>query len=86
MHHCQVLRRLKDGGSNCRGDSTSIVNTGLWTKKANLTFHNELKVLHICLIHGIPIGGYTGVGTSVSIHGVNQGQVATDEEDITSSS
>ena len=84
MHHCQVLRRLKDGGSNWRGDSTSIVNTGLWTKKTNLTFHNELKVSHICLIHGIPIGGYTGVGTRVSIHGVIQGQVATDEEDITS--
>ena len=39
-------------------------------KKGNLTSYKQCKVLHICWIHSIPIGGYTGVGTRVSVHGV----------------
>ena len=47
-----------------------------------LTIHKQLKVLSITGCHSIPIGGHTGVGTGVSIHGVGQGQVATHKEDI----
>ena len=47
-----------------------------------LTIHKELKVLSHTGCHSIPIGGYTGVGTRVSIHGVVQGQVTTDKVNI----
>ena len=57
-----------------------------WQEGINLTSHKQLKVLHVCWIHSIPIGGYTGVGTRVSIHGVVQGQVVTDKVDISSTS
>ena len=56
------------------------------TRRVTLTSHKQFKVLHICWIHSIPIGGYTSVGTRVSIHGVVQGQVATDKVDISSTS
>ena len=48
------------------------------------TSHKQFKVLHVCWVHSI--GGYTGVGTRVSIHGVVQGQVVTDKVDISSTS
>ena len=53
---------------------------------AGLTIHKEPKDLGHIRYHSIPIGGYTGVGISVIVHSVANGQTTIDREDISTSS